>query len=53
MLNSDEVPLHMNQLTAALCGTEKRINFVFYSFWSLTELLLNDKWITFTRKNNF
>ena len=43
----------MNQLTAVLCGTGKRIKFVFYTFQSLTEPFVNDKWITFAGNNNF
>lgn len=53
MLNADEVALHMNQLIAVLCGTGERIKFVFYTFQSLVEPLVNEKWIAFARNNNF
>lgn len=52
MLNSDEVSLHVNQLTAVPCGMGKRIKFAFLTFQSLTELFVNDKWITFVENNN-
>lgn len=53
MLNSDEVALHVNQLTAVPCGTRKRIKFAFLTFQSLTELFVNDKWITFVEMDYF
>lgn len=53
MLNTDEVALHMNQLIAVLCGSGEGIKFVFYTFQSLTEPLVNEKWIAFAPNNNF